>query len=139
MVDLVLEHTRQQAVALQLNGRARRIPGFHKDAHRAGDLLNEPGKEETTLLAALGALRLADSWIDEDNLPSRITAGGWIDHRYLFHDADLGRGQADPFVRIHGFEQVRHKPAQIARFRFSDRIAGRLEAPVGEENDFSDH
>jgi hypothetical protein len=139
MINLVQERTGQQAVALQVNSCVRGIPGIHNYAHRAGDSFNEIGEGKTTLLVVLCALRLGNSWIDKDYLLPWIFAGGGIDHRHLFHDADLRRGQAETLVKIHGLEQVCHELVQAGGVEFRDRIAGCLEAPVRIENDVSNH
>ena len=68
-----------------------------------------------------------DLRIDQDDLLRRVLAGGHVDHREPLADADLRRGQADAFRRVHRFEHVLDQLVQFRRVEFRDVLAAFLE------------
>src|SRR5581483_470589 len=124
-----------------LEGLTLAVEGPHGDGLEALDVLELAGHRKAALVPDRGAFSADKDRVDQDD-------GLWglfrIDLRALVddHDADrgtnLGRGQSDAVLVVHGLDQVVDQLAD-GGVDFRDRPGLGLEAGIGPDEDLVDH
>ena len=120
VIDLVEQRTRKQFFASNLNRLAVRILRLDRDLIRARDRFAKTGNAEAALFARLLALLGGDFRVNDDNLFGFVLADTDVDHRDLFADADLRRGQANTLGCVHGLPHICDQLVQFLRAELGD-------------------
>jgi len=104
MIHLMLYADGEQIVRFQLEGVAVAILRPDLDPLGARNQSTVAGHGEAALFDAGAAGLLQDLRVDQHQLFFAVL--GDIDDDDALMNVDLGRGQADAFLRVHGFEHI---------------------------------
>ncbi len=135
MVDLVLDHPRQEPAGLKVQRRAIAVERRDADPLGPYDGGEDSRDREASFLAFDAAAPPGDGRVDERPRPAALVV---VHEDQPERDADLGGGEADADLVVHGLDHVGDEALDLGRDG-RDRVRLSSQDRIAVLPDFQDH